>query len=418
MKIGDKVRFLSETGGGRISGFKGKNIVLVEDEDGFEIPTPVNEVVVVTDDDYSTAHMVETLKEGQNGPSTQPDNRSIRQRLSETEDVVDPEVDVPSLSKDPVDDADDPSVGFTPKPRERKDGDKLSVYLAFVPLDIKNLSNTLFETYLINDSNYFISFAYLTAEGNSWTMRSAGEIEPNTKLFIEKVGFNQFNSLSHAAVQLVAYKREKSFLLKPAVDSQFRIDPVKFFKLHAFKDNDFFDIPALLYTVIENDLVPHQMMVDTETLKKEMFSKNDEEGQEVEGTKMPARLRPAAEQTEKDHSKPLIRRYEPGQSKSAKVKQVLRDDKIVVDLHADELLDTTAGMSNADILDYQLDVFRRTLDQYKGKKGQKIIFIHGKGEGVLRHAIIHELNYKYKGYPYQDASFREYGYGATQVTIK
>lgn len=189
-----------------------------------------------------------------------------------------------------LDDADDPSVGFTPKPRERKDGDKLSVYLAFVPLDIKNLSNTLFETYLINDSNYFISFAYLTAEGNSWTMRSAGEIEPNTKLFIEKVGFNQFNSLSHAAVQLVAYKREKSFLLKPAVDSQFRIDPVKFFKLHAFKDNDFFDILALLYTVIENDRVPHQMMVDTETLKKEMFSKNDEEGQEVEGTKMSARF--------------------------------------------------------------------------------------------------------------------------------
>ena len=418
MKIGDKVRFLSETGGGRISGFKGKNIVLVEDEDGFEIPTPVNEVVVVTDDDYSTAHMVETLKEGQNGPSTQPDNRSIRQRLSETEDVVDPEVDVPSPSKDSVDDADDPSVGFTPKPRERKDGDKLSVYLAFVPLDIKNLSTTLFETYLINDSNYFISFAYLTAEGNSWTMRSAGEIEPNTKLFIEKVGFNQFNSLSHAAVQLVAYKREKSFLLKPAVDSQFRIDPVKFFKLHAFKDNDFFDIPALLYTVIENDRVPHQMMVDTETLKKEMFSKNDEEAQEVEGTKTPARLRPATEQAEKEHTKSLVRRYEPGQSKSAKVKQVLRDDKIVVDLHADELLDTTAGMSNADILDYQLDVFRRTLDQYKGKKGQKIIFIHGKGEGVLRHAIIHELNYKYKGYPYQDASFREYGYGATQVTIK
>ena len=34
MKIGDKVRFLSETGGGVIAGFQGKNIVLVEDEDG------------------------------------------------------------------------------------------------------------------------------------------------------------------------------------------------------------------------------------------------------------------------------------------------------------------------------------------------------------------------------------------------
>ena len=48
MKIGDKVRFLSSTGGGVIAGFKGK-IVLVEDEDGFQIPTPANEVVVVED---------------------------------------------------------------------------------------------------------------------------------------------------------------------------------------------------------------------------------------------------------------------------------------------------------------------------------------------------------------------------------
>lgn len=418
MKIGDKVRFLSETGGGRISGFKGNSIVLVEDEDGFEIPTPINEVVVVTDDDYSTAHMVETLKAGQKGQETQSDNRSIRQRLSAMDEVVDTDVDVAMPAKGNETDDDDPSVGFTPKPRERKDGDKLSVYLAFVPLDIKNLSNTLFEVYLINDSNYFISYAYMTAEGKNWNLRSAGEIEPNTKLFIEKVGFNQFNSLVHAAVQFIAYKREKTFLMKPAVDSQFRIDSVKFFKLHAFKDNDFFDVPALLYTVIENDRVPHQLMVDAQTLKKEMYSKDYDSDNKKEGTKTPARLDKDMAHAEKDHSKPLIRRYEPGQSKSSNVKQVLRDDKIVVDLHADELLDTTAEMSSADILDYQLDVFRRTLDQYKGKKGQKIIFIHGKGEGVLRHAIIHELNYKYKGYPYQDASFREYGYGATQVTIR
>lgn len=40
MKIGDKVQFLSEIGGGIIAGFKGKDIALVEDEDGFHIPTP------------------------------------------------------------------------------------------------------------------------------------------------------------------------------------------------------------------------------------------------------------------------------------------------------------------------------------------------------------------------------------------
>ena len=40
MKIGDKVRFLSEVGGGVVTGFQGKNIVLVEDADGFDIPMP------------------------------------------------------------------------------------------------------------------------------------------------------------------------------------------------------------------------------------------------------------------------------------------------------------------------------------------------------------------------------------------
>lgn len=50
MKIGDQVRFLSEAGGGRVSGFQGKNIVLVEDEDGFEIPLQMQEVVVVGND--------------------------------------------------------------------------------------------------------------------------------------------------------------------------------------------------------------------------------------------------------------------------------------------------------------------------------------------------------------------------------
>ena len=81
-------------------------------------------------------------------------------------------------------------------------------------------------------------------------------------------------------------------------------------------------------------------------------------------------------------------------------------------------MDSISGMSSLDILNYQLKIFRETIDCFKGKKGKKIIFIHGKGEGVLRNAIVNELHYRYKKYSYQDASFQEYGYGATQVTIK
>ena len=75
-------------------------------------------------------------------------------------------------------------------------------------------------------------------------------------------------------------------------------------------------------------------------------------------------------------------------------------------------------MGNADILNYQLDYFRRILEENKANKGKRIVFIHGKGEGVLRHALLNELRYRYKSYRYQDASFQEYGYGATQVTIR
>lgn len=36
IKVGDKVRFLNSTGGGVVRSFKGKDQVLVEDEDGLD----------------------------------------------------------------------------------------------------------------------------------------------------------------------------------------------------------------------------------------------------------------------------------------------------------------------------------------------------------------------------------------------
>lgn len=51
MNIGDKVRFLTETGGGIVKAFKDKNTVLVECEDGFDIPMLISQVVVVGETD-------------------------------------------------------------------------------------------------------------------------------------------------------------------------------------------------------------------------------------------------------------------------------------------------------------------------------------------------------------------------------
>ena len=44
IQIGDKVRFLNSVGGGVVRGFRGKDQVLVEDEDGFEVPALIKNV--------------------------------------------------------------------------------------------------------------------------------------------------------------------------------------------------------------------------------------------------------------------------------------------------------------------------------------------------------------------------------------
>ena len=380
MKIGDKVRFLSEVGGGRVSGFQGKDIVLVEDEDGFEIPTSVHDVVVVEQDDYAMGKMIsakmDAKQKAEEHANTElhQDSRSIKSILNDHDEQTDMHVDEY--------DAADREITFRAPVQEREGGNKLSAYLAFVPVDIKEITHTRFETYIVNDSNYYIHYSYLVAEGNAWTLKSVGEVEPNTKLFIEEFGREVLNDMGRIGVQLTAYKKDKPFLLKPAIDVQFRIDPVKFYKLHVFEENEFFEQPSLLFTIVDNDEVARPLVVDSKRLKEQMYK--DEKIIAHEGKK----------KRQKD------------------------DGTLVIDLHADELLETTAGMNAADILHYQLDVFKKTMDENKKKKGQKIVFIHGKGEGVLRHALVHELNYRYKSCTYQDASFQEYGYGATQVTIK
>lgn len=390
MKIGDKVRFLSESGGGVIAGFQGKNIVLVEDEDGFQIPTPINDVIQVIDDDYSTGKVV---------GSTLPKPTSVKNALTSS---------APDGEEELIDD--DPStkeITFRTPAEERKGGNLLSCYLAFVPMDMKDMTHTRFESYFVNDSNYYVRFTYLSAEGNSWKMKSSMEVEPNTKEFIEEFGKEDLNDLGHVAIQLLSYKRDKSFMLKPTIDVQFRIDTVKFYKLHTFQENDFFELPALLYTIVENDKVTRPLVVDSKQLKEEMYQKEPKD--HIQVTK-----------ADEKKSDTYVRRYNDRKQTGNPFQLKHRGDEdiVVVDLHAHELLDTTTGMSAIDILNFQLQKFRDTLQQYKDKKGQRIVFIHGKGEGVLRRALINDLNYRYKKYQYQDASFQEYGYGATQVTIR
>ncbi len=87
-----------------------------------------------------------------------------------------------------------------------------------------------------------------------------------------------------------------------------------------------------------------------------------------------------------------------------------------VDLHIHQLTDNSARMSNHDMLTLQLDAARKQLEFAIRKRIQKVVFIHGVGEGVLKM----ELEYLFGRYPnitYYDANYQKYGLGATEVYI-
>ncbi|MCI5663190.1 MAG: DUF2027 domain-containing protein [Mediterranea sp.] len=380
VKIGDKVRFLSETGGGTVTGFQGKNIVLVEDADGFDIPMPINECVVIETDDYNiptpAAKAAAKRRQEEEQRAAKPASAPLHTPAPETAYGMAPRrVDAPQK----------PQLSVYRQP-ELKGGDVLNVLLAFVPEDIKAVSTTPFDAYLVNDSNYYLYYTYLSAEGKAWSVRSHGLAEPNTKLLLETFEKAELNDRERVAVQLVAFKDNRSFALKPAVSVELRIDVVKFYKLHTFQPTDFFETPALTYDVVRNDQPARQVYVSAEEVQAALMQK-----QRVDA---------------------------PAKPQAAGKRDTGKNGIIEVDLHIGELLDDTRGMSNSEMLNYQLDKFREVMEKYKQKREQRIVFIHGKGDGVLRKAILNELKRKYPTCRHQDASFQEYGFGATLVTIK
>lgn len=348
MKIGDKVRFLNTTGGGIVKGFQGKDIVIIDD-DGFDTPVLIRECVVI-----------EANNEAQVRQSVKPQNITEPTKTAYQEK---PEQNTPAT--------------------ETKEGEFITACLAYLPVDEKNLSTTSYECYLVNDSNFFLSYNYMSRSEKGWISRAVGTIEPNTKIFLEEFDKTDLNDLEKVCVQFIAFKKDKPFSLKNTCSTEIRLDTVKFYKLHSFRENDFFDENALIYYLMKKDLSEKTLTIEPETIAEAMLEKKQAERPRIQSAK------------KKEHS-PVLE----------------------IDLHIDELIDTTVGLEAGDILDYQLTKFREIMDEYKSKRGQKIVFIHGKGEGTLKKSILDELKNKYKSTYIQDASFREYGFGATMVTIK
>lgn len=356
LNVGDKVRFLNAVGGGVVRKVD-RDMAYVEEEDGFETPVLVRECVVV---------------EPAKPEKKQPEVRTVftATTFSKEEAVKSAPASKPAVAE---------VVEETPE------GEQLNIALAIIPHEPKHLNTTAHDICLVNDSNYYLYFTFSSRDDAGWRVRHAGVIEPNMQMELEELQQQDVNSLRRMSFQYIAFKQGKHFVAKNPGAIDMRFDTVRLYKLHSFRDNLYYDEPALIIDLVKNDTPIRPLVVDADDLARAISEKKRSE----------AINRPVV-------SKP---KQQP-------------NEIIEVDLHINQLLDSTAGMSNGEMLEHQLGVFRKTLAEHRNNKGQRIVFIHGKGEGTLRRAILDELRTKYKEYTSQDASFREYGFGATMVTIR
>lgn len=351
IRIGDIVRFLNDVGGGRVVEVKNGRVT-VEDEDGFRIPVPERECVIV---ESATVRDVEM----------KPSEKNFSGEL------------------------------------QTKSGDILDLSLAYAPVDANRPDMSDFGVYLLNETNYSVYLQYVSYDADGMCrLEYAGTSSPYSREKIFTLNRNRLGEMRRKyTVKILPFKENKAFGIKPFYEIHPVVDPKIFIKKSSYKENEYLDIPAMIVPLVKED---RQIVADMAEFTREQLRELMDKGR---SDRKDGRQ---AGKTEGDRR---------AAENDALVDRV-SNGVLEVDLHADNILETSAGMSSSDILNYQLDFFRNVMNRYyRRKKGTRIVFIHGKGDGVLRQALLKTLKNEYPMCKSQDASFREYGYGATMVIL-
>jgi len=256
--------------------------------------------------------------------------------------------------------------------------DSPSCFFAFVPQNEANPVDGELKVYLVNDSNNFILYNYSHLKDKIYRSVESGKMNPNSKRYLESFTRLDLNELPDFQFQLLFFREESPKLENPVVKN-FKLNPVKFYRENSYAKTKYFTTNAIIYSLLELDLEPE-----------------------------------VAKLTEKEIEKVVLEKDTP----KVVVKRAASPDLVEIDLHIHELLEDTRGLSNHEMLEVQLGRFRNELDTAIENGTRRIVFIHGIGNGTLKQELRQELSTKYKKYYFQDASFKEYGYGATMVILR
>ena len=238
------------------------------------------------------------------------------------------------------------------------------VYLGVVN-DAK--ANSVVHFHLVNDTSYQLLFTLITEKQQHTQGEYAGIIAPKTTVKIYSGQLADLQLWPKFKFQVLFYAKGELLARSPLIAEEL------------FKAKDFSGtkkpIPILNEQGWLIQLDEPELFIDAQKLKESFFKPKEEKAELAK----------------------------PGKE---------------IDLHIEKLRDDHQFLSSSEILNIQLDHFRTALDAAIVHQYHDIVFIHGVGNGTLKHEIHKALSRNNRIQTFMDAHKDRFGYGATKVLLK
>lgn len=354
-KIGDKVNFLTSTGGGTVTKVIDSRMVMVEVEDGFELPTLMTDLVL----DYRS--------------------RPQQTQQQKVVDNVQKEIQAKQLLEQ------EQAVAARKGGLRRfaKDSEKEGVYLAFVPHEQQWLLTGPMDIVLVNNTPFEMLYTFTVKETERFVNVDFGQVDKFEKVVVETISRDDLEYWINGVVQAIFTAESADNVLLP-MNTPFALRPGRFFKEGSYLMSGILGEKAVVISL------------------SDLLSLKNGDGDFTKIMKEGLGSQPVAKELVKKAAPIDKHRTAPGEA--------------TVDLHIGELVDNILGLSSHDMFNIQKDYFKKMLDSAIVSEYNRVTFIHGVGNGVLKNYIVEELK-TYRNTENRMASVAKFGVGAIDVII-
>ena len=240
IKVGDRVKFLNESGGGVVSKILNPKMVNVAVEDGFDIPTMITELVIVepvghAENMFREDFKVELSSNNYAEENSEPENHLLK--LNQVSDEAE------------------------------------GVYLALVPQDQKWMITGGLDVYLVNHTPYDVLYSLMLKGSNdAYFGYDYNSIEAESALLIESLEREEMEDWREGLVQILYHNLKSGSAIIP-VNATFKIKSNKLNNENSYQYSVLVKQKALVFSLNE--------ILNQEKFGAEQFKGEDKELQVV-----------------------------------------------------------------------------------------------------------------------------------------